>query len=342
MSKSVFISHAVKDKALAREIVDLIEDGIGVPENEIFCSSLDGYGIPSGKNFVTFIQTQMLEPKIVVLILTPAYFESKFCVSELGAAWIKSHALFPILVPPLQHSDIKDVLLGTQVANIDDDIKYNELREALISTIKFTPKSQTKWDTKRRSFLKTIGPLLKKVSGRTLVSADEFNAQTAQLEEARAELDASEAEIRNLKTRLAETEALKDKTQVVALRAKHQDNAIVDRFGDLIDEIKEFQYTLKGGEVMKLVLSDHYDKPYEIDWDFYRDEFALAARFGFIDVNDHDRPMWSQRDMTKLNKKLDELDAFIAENAEALSDNQGEDAPRDPGAQDFWEYYYKI
>jgi hypothetical protein len=40
LSKSVFISHAVKDKALVKEIVDLIEDGMGLPKDEIFCSSL--------------------------------------------------------------------------------------------------------------------------------------------------------------------------------------------------------------------------------------------------------------------------------------------------------------
>ena len=69
-SKAVFISHAVKDKDLAKEIVELIEEGIGIPEAQIFCSSLQGYGIPAGKNFVTFIKQQMWEPQIVVLLLT--------------------------------------------------------------------------------------------------------------------------------------------------------------------------------------------------------------------------------------------------------------------------------
>jgi len=63
LSKSVFISHAVKDKPLVQEIVGLIEEGMGVPEDEIFCSSLDGCGIPSGKNFVMYIKEQLLEPK---------------------------------------------------------------------------------------------------------------------------------------------------------------------------------------------------------------------------------------------------------------------------------------
>jgi hypothetical protein len=60
----VFISHAVKDRALVQEIVSLIEEGMGIPEEEIFCSSLNGYGIPNGKNFVTFIKEQLLDPKV--------------------------------------------------------------------------------------------------------------------------------------------------------------------------------------------------------------------------------------------------------------------------------------
>jgi hypothetical protein len=247
LSKSVFISHAVKDKALVLEIVNLIEEGMGVPEDEIFCSSLDGYGIPSGKNFVTYIKEQLLKPEVVVLVLTPAYFESKFCLCELGAAWIKSHAIFPILVPPLQYSDVKDVLLGTQVAKVDDDIKYNELLGTLTAALAFKPKSQTKWDTKRRAFLKAIAPLLKKVAGPTVVAAADFKTKTDQLAEAQLELDASEAEIRRLKERLAATEALKDKIEVAALRAKH---SVSKRFNALTDEVKEFRSVLKGGEVI--------------------------------------------------------------------------------------------
>src|ERR1700680_2834880 len=62
--------------------------------------------------------------------------------------------------PPLQYSDVKDVLLGTQVAKVDDDIKYNELLSTLTAALNFKPKSQTKWDTKRRAYLKAIAPIL--------------------------------------------------------------------------------------------------------------------------------------------------------------------------------------
>ena len=139
----------------------------------------------------------------------------------------------------------------------------------------FKPKSQTKWDTKQRAFLKAIEPLLKAVPGPTMVSAAEFKAQTKKLAEAEAELDASEAEIRQLKEQLAATEALKDKKEVKALKVKQADVEASKEFNALTDEIKEFRSILRSGEVMKFVFSDHYNKPYKINWSQDCDGSAL-------------------------------------------------------------------
>jgi hypothetical protein len=342
LSKSVFISHAVKDKILVKEIVDLIEDGMGVPEDEIFCSSLKGYGIPSGKNFVTYIKEQLIEPKVVVLVLTPSYFESRFCLSELGAAWIKSHEIFPILVPPLAYGDVKDVLLGTQLAKVDDDIRYNDLLEVLKRTVSFKQKSQTKWDTKRRAFLKAIRPILKNIAGPSVVSAADYQKKIDELSEAQSELDTSEREIRKLKDRLAATEALKDKKEVSTLNAKYSDAKVSNQFNFLIDEIKKFRSVFKSREVMKFVLSDYYGKPYQIGWHTYREEFEEAARFEFIELGDSDGVNWSKRQMRELKRKLDDLEEFISENRQALEKSEGNEVPLDASAQDFWEYHYEL
>ena len=345
MSKSVFISHAVKDRKLAAEMVTLIEEGIGVPEREIFCSSLKGYGIPAGKNFITYIKDQLLEPKVVVLLLTPAYFESKFCLSELGAAWIKSHAIFPVLVPPLQYSDVKDVLLGIQVIKIDDDIGYNELLETLREQVKCEVKSATKWDTKRRAFLKAITPLLAAVEGPSSVTAAEHAELVNKLAEAQTELDSSEGEIRKLKKRLAATEALKDRAAVVAVQAEFADDegeaALSDAFNDLTDQIKEYRSTLKGSAVMMFVLSDHYNQPYSINWYNDKPEFEAAARYKYIDLEDGERVNWSNKTMKALASKLRELEVFVAEHERELAESEGA-APLDPAAQDFWEYHYEL
>jgi hypothetical protein len=199
-----------------------------------------------------------------------------------------------------------------------------------------------KWDTKRRTFLKAIAPMLDNIAPPTVVSAEDFKMKTDLLAEAQAELDASEEEIRWLKERLAATEALKDKVEVAALRAEYTDSGVSEQFNTLTDEVKEFRAILKSGEVMKFALSDHYGKPYRVNWFQDRDEFEAAARLGFMEFEDGDRVVWSKRQMKELKQKLDELDSFIAEHEKALQASEGNGVPLEPGDQDFWEFHYKV
>lgn len=48
-SPMVFISHSSKDKAFVEALVELLES-IGFDENNLFCSSVDGYGIGLGED----------------------------------------------------------------------------------------------------------------------------------------------------------------------------------------------------------------------------------------------------------------------------------------------------
>lgn len=345
MSKSVFVSHATKDAAIAAEIVDLIEEGIGVPEAEIFCSSLDGYGIPTGKNFVTFMKDQMLEPKVVILLLTPAYFESKFCLSELGAAWVKSHYIFPILVPPLGYEDVRDVLLGTQVSRITDDIKFNELRDHLMKEITLDAKSSTKWDTKRRAFLNNIEPLIAGVSGPTTVPSEKFLAMEAKLAEAHSELDASEQEIASLKKQLAEMELLKDRQAVAELKATYHGNDLEDVIASLSERADAVRTALSALRVSRSVelslLSDHYEKPYRV-MSGDRDEFEEATRRGLVEGGPFFQPVWSSQKMRRLKEALREIDDFAARQVKALEEisDTYDEVLIEPFTQDFWEAHY--
>lgn len=345
MSKSVFVSHATKDAEIAAEIVDLIEQGIGVPEAEIFCSSLTGYGIPTGKTFVTFMKEQMLGPKVVILLLTPSYFESKFCLSELGAAWVKSHYIFPILVPPLGYDDVKDVLLGTQVSRITDDIKYNELRDHLHKEVALDAKSSTKWDTKRRAFLKNIEPLIAKVAGPTTVPAAKLVEMEAKLAEAHEELDANEQEIASLKKRLADTEQLKDRQALAELKASYNGDdseAVAATLHAHAEAVQSALSALRVYHAVKLfLLSDHYGKPYRVSGGDM-DEFEEAARRGLVETDPFPQANWSSQKMRKLKKALFDMDQFAELETKALQElaEIDDDILVEPSTQDFWESHY--
>lgn len=343
MSKSVFVSHAVKDSKIAKEIVELLEGGIGVPEDEIFCSSLEGFGIPTGKNFVSYIKEQIQKPKAVILLLTPSYFASNFCLCELGASWGFSHNIYPILVPPLSYDDVKDVLLGVQVAKIDNDIKYNELRDYLIQNIECDKKSNTKWDVKRKAYLKALKPLLKKIAIPKDISEEEFNKLTDSLEECSNELLDYEDEVSELKTYTKKLEKLKNTKEVIKIKKELKPSSIVDDFESVIQEISAYS-DLLSTEVFMFILCEFYGQPYKIDYHDYGEEFAVATRYKYIHTEDEELVNWSNKDMGKLDKLLNDLKFIIEEKDEhdELEDYHEKEyeIALEVDNQSFWEEHY--
>jgi len=83
----VFISHAVANEPIAHKLVDLLVGGVGLRSQEVFCSSLPGHSISTGKGFVDKILSALLEADVVMTVLTSNYYESIFCIAELGGCW---------------------------------------------------------------------------------------------------------------------------------------------------------------------------------------------------------------------------------------------------------------
>lgn len=346
MKKSIFISHATKDKELVRAFVELLEEGIGVPENEIFCSSLEEFGIPVGENFISYIKSMIQAPDIVIILLSPCYFQSNFCVSELGAAWALSHKIFPILVPPLTYEDVKDVLTGVQVIKIDDDIKYNELRDHLIGSIKCSSKSNTKWDLKRKKYFKQLKDILKNLQIPEEISIEEYNDLKLKLDESITELEQYEEKIDELDSYISELELCKDKSDVkkAKKKTKKAKTNVIEEFETLKNEINKVKNHVTG-EVLTFILCEYYGKPYEIDFYNDKDEFYEAARYNYIDTDDGASVNWDNSRMSKLDNLLNRMGILTEEESDNLSELQDYysekySSPLEPDNQEFWEEHY--
>ncbi len=343
MSKSVFVSHATKDTPLITSLVDLIEDGIGVPEGEIFCSSLPGYGIPAGKNFVGYMRDQMDAPRVVVLVLTQNYFQSHFCLSELGAAWVKGHNIFPILVPPLTYSDVKDVLLGTQVIRVDDDVAYNQLREAL-EGYQLASKSGTKWDTKRKLFLQKLPDLIASLPIPTAIDPAEHAAALSKLSEAQVELLNYEAEADKLKRYISQLENAKDATEVATLKAELSDTDPVLDFNNATAAVGKMRSKVGGTEVLKAMIADHYGHQYAIDLINYGDEYQEAALKQLVNLETR-QVLWNATRARELAKHLAAIDAMLDDpdtHAAISQEFVSNDVPLEPDNLEFWQEFYGV
>jgi len=234
--KKVFLSHASKDKLLADRLADLLTAGCAVAPNEILCTSLEGKGVPAGApSFIEYLRQQVQEPNLVIPLLSESFFDSDFCLCELGAVWGMGLPSFPIVVPPMDKGRLRATLAVTQAGYVTSASYLHELGDAVSSRIGTSVPTST-WSVKRDAFLNGLDELLKSLPGPTSVSADRLREAQDQYQVALKEIAKKENEVNSLKHRVADLEKCKDKAQVRAADRDHSSSH--ERFEKLVDAAK--------------------------------------------------------------------------------------------------------
>ncbi|ESZ46287.1 response regulator [Mesorhizobium sp. RSR565B] len=202
----IFLSHAVADRHLAELLVDFMMDAIGVPKSEIFCSSLTGFGIPLSHDFNEDMRDRIQQPKLVILLMTPAYMDSPFCLMEVGAAWVKAFKPLPVVVPPVTFAQVTSTIGLKQGWNITDSKKLQEVRDTVLQALGIQGHDNHTFDRKKEKWLHDLAKQLKKLAPSPKVARAELkNAEAGKLA-AQKKLAAKAEENARLDARL---EALK-------------------------------------------------------------------------------------------------------------------------------------
>ncbi len=113
----VFISHAEKDKKVARKLVDLLEF-IGIKGKEkLFCSSAPGYEIPLDKNIFDYLREQFEKHELyVIFLLSQNYYDRVITLNEMGAAWVTKTKYSSILIKGLDYQEMKGVITPDRIS----------------------------------------------------------------------------------------------------------------------------------------------------------------------------------------------------------------------------------
>ena len=93
----IFISHSSKDKALAEALTDLLKAALGLPSNQIRCSSVDGHRLPVEVDTQSLLRAEVNAAKVVIGLVTPNSLASSYVMFELGARWGASLFLAPLV-----------------------------------------------------------------------------------------------------------------------------------------------------------------------------------------------------------------------------------------------------
>ena len=159
----LFISHAGRDAEIVRKFVDLLLK-IGMREEDMFCSSVEGIDIPIQQNIYDYLRNLLNSEKIhVVFMLSDNYYQSPACLNEMGAAWVKRTDYTAFLLPGFEYKDIEGAVdpRGISIKLDDDDLKVKnrlgQFKNQLMQNFGFSV-SDIRWEQCRDEFLISIQP----------------------------------------------------------------------------------------------------------------------------------------------------------------------------------------
>ncbi|MCF8146052.1 MAG: toll/interleukin-1 receptor domain-containing protein [Deltaproteobacteria bacterium] len=340
----LFISHSSADKNLIDAFVDLLQTGIGLNHDQVFCTSLEGMDIPKGKDLIEFIHEKIQAPFLVIMVVTPSYYESSFCLCELGAAWAMTHSSFPIICPPLEYSDLEAVLKNKEVGKIDSPEDLDSLRDRIIEDGDIEKHSPTsRWNVKRDQFLKKIKKLIPKLDGFTKVSIEKYTEMQDNYETALQDVEDLEEQLEKAKNTIKKIKKLKDSKAVQDVLLEDMDEW--DQFKALIKDAKDYLNKLPNVAV-EAIYYEYYGGswvPSYWDKDWLREEVGDAHERGYISEGEDGavEPNTDDRRISKAVEKLDALSSFLAQTSTDFDEVFVEKHDFDPSMRlrDFWESF---
>ena len=82
---------------------------------------------------------------------------------ELGGTWAMAKRFFPVLSPGLNYSDLKGILIGTQVLCADSETDLDCLRDELQKTLNTADIPTATWNDQKKAFLLDVRRCYKRV-----------------------------------------------------------------------------------------------------------------------------------------------------------------------------------
>jgi hypothetical protein len=191
----VFISHSSRDKELVAALTDLLTESGLLSNSDLFVSSIDGFDVDDGVDFLDDIRTNLSEATLAITLLTPAYLDSEFCTWELGAIWAMGIAWVPVrvglkpdglplLIRTRQARELGKAALGSirseiqkqKDSNVSDE-RWEAKRDALLALMpQIESALRSEWDS--------TGPAIARVEARVGRASDKLLEAMERIREA--------------------------------------------------------------------------------------------------------------------------------------------------------------
>ena len=147
----VFISHRGSQETFVTALLSLLE-GCGFTNENLFCSSVPGYNIGLDEDIIETLKKKFLDFNIyVVYVFSTDFFDSAYCLNEMGAAWVLQVDNSIIITRDMDESKIDGVVKKnkTRVSFKESDIMLQsrmiELRNKLTDFAGLPRVSEIDW-----------------------------------------------------------------------------------------------------------------------------------------------------------------------------------------------------
>jgi hypothetical protein len=283
--KSIFISHASLDKEIADAFVDLILQGaLSVPINQIFCVSTDGTKIESGADWRDTIKENLLSAKINFLIVTSNYKESEVCLNEMGAAWVTSAKVIPLIVEPIDYKTVGIIQEPTQIEKLLNENSLDRIRDSVQESLNI-PSNQIRsdrWTVKKKEFLSKVKRYIASNPFQIPVDRDAFNGLIKENIALNKTVDNLIEEKDSLESLIRDLVKAKDKNEVKDAIKKHKPNSDYDEFLNIVEDAKEqldkFSPIIRG-----VIFREYTGKNIGVKFEGYREDIDEAIAEDYID-----------------------------------------------------------
>lgn len=151
--KRIFVSHSSKDKDIVEKFIDhILQLGIGIKEEDIFCTSIEEMGVKNGEDIRSHIQTNIRNADYAFLLISKNYKASEICINEMGAVWAYDSNVRLYLLPDVDFDQIGWLCNTRKADMINSSIVLDALHKEMIEYFELPDKDT--WSRQREVFLR--------------------------------------------------------------------------------------------------------------------------------------------------------------------------------------------
>ena len=156
-AKRIFISHSSKDKDIMEKFTDdILQLGIGLSPEDIFCTSIEEMGIKNGDDIRRHIRVNVQSADFSFLMISKNYKQSEICLNEMGAVWATDNRVRFYILPDVDFKEIGWLCDAYKADKLANSVVLDTLEQELTDFYGL-PRKGTIWSRHRQNFIDYLG-----------------------------------------------------------------------------------------------------------------------------------------------------------------------------------------